>query len=341
MADARWLLLAHHLPARPSNARVKTWRHLNRIGAVAVRNSVYVLPNREPCREDFEWLCGEIAALGGEASIFAADVVDNGGGDEIIRAFQAARSADYHTLTREARRLARGRSRHAATQAARKRLSRSIRALRDRFAALEAVDFFTAPGRQDAAGAIEALEKFLAGPFPTPAVSTHLSDSDYHNRRWVTRPRPGVDRMASAWLIRRFIDHGAIFTFAEKPQDGTVAFDMFGGEFTHESSHCTFETLVDRFGIADNVVGRLAQIVHDLDLKETRFAPPEAAGVGRMIEGLRQVHESDAALLDHGIAMFEALARSFETTDRGENTRPPRGTRPHANPRKMRRRGAN
>jgi hypothetical protein len=328
MADPRWLLLAHQLPTRASNARVKTWRRLNQIGAVAVRNSLYVLPNTEQCREDFEWLRGEIAALGGEASIFAADTVGASGAEEIVRAFQAARAADYRHLARQARTLAAAcRSQRRARPAARSRLSRSIRALRDRFAALQSVDFFTAPGRQDAARAIEAVDDLLAGPRSPLSTSSRLSAADYQNRRWVTRPRPGVDRMASAWLIRRFIDPAAVFAFAEHPQDGDVAFDMYGGEFSHDGPHCTFETLVNRFGFADGVVARIGQIVHDLDMKEVRFALPEAPGIGRMVEGLRRNQRTDTMMLEQGIAMFEALAQSFEASDEAKPRRPGRATK--------------
>jgi hypothetical protein len=131
----------------------------------------------------------------------------------------------------------------------------------------------------------------------------------------VTRPRPGVDRMASAWLIRRFIDPRATFAFVERPGDGDVPFDMYVGDFSHQGSLCTFETLAERFELTDAVVMRIGQIVHDLDMKDTRYATPEGPAVGRMVEGLRHLHADDQVLLDHGIEMFEALASSFRSTD--------------------------
>ena len=139
-----------------------------------------------------------------------------------------------------------------------------------------------------------------------------VSSKDFVKRRWVTRPRPGVDRMASAWLIRRFVDPKATFAFADKPSASDVPFDMYSGEFSHQGTSCTFEVLVQRFGITDAAVLRLAQIVHDLDMKDTRYNTPEAPAVQRMVDGLRQVHADDGALLEQGIQMFEALARSFE-----------------------------
>src|SRR5262245_24802754 len=105
MSEPRWLLLAHQLPTRPSNARVKTWRRLQQVGAVAARNSVYVLPNTEQCREDFEWIRSEIASLGGEATVFAADVLTADGVEDIVAIFQRARDADYRALKRDADKL--------------------------------------------------------------------------------------------------------------------------------------------------------------------------------------------------------------------------------------------
>jgi hypothetical protein len=309
----RWLLLAHQLPTRSSNARVKTWRRLQQLGAVPARNSVYVLPNTPQCREDFEWIRTEIVALGGEATVFAADVVNQDGGDDIVSSFQRARDADYRALKRDAERLG-GRTR-SARASRHDGVHRLVRGLRERLNELQRVDFFNAPGGQAAADAVSALERRLAAPaVEKKETDVRFSAKDFTNRRWVTRPRPGVDRMASAWLIRRFIDPGATFGFVDRARDGEVPFDMYDGDFSHQGKLCTFETLARLFGLSDAVVVQVGEIVHDLDLKETRYAAPEGPAVGRMVEGLRLLHPGDPALLEQGIAMFEALARSFESS---------------------------
>lgn len=336
--NPRWLLLAHQLPTRSSNARVKTWRRLQQLGAVAARNSVYVLPNTPQCREDFEWIRSEIVALGGDATVFAADVVSPGA-DDLVAAFVRARDADFLALKRDAERMA-GRvrpanaSRHDGTR-------RAVKGLRERLQEIQRVDFFGTAHGPAAADAVAAIEQRLAGPSQdtdTKEGDVRLSTKDFVKRRWVTRPRPGVDRMSSAWLIRRFIDPRATFAFTDRPRAGDVAFDMYDGEFSHQGDLCTFETLARRFGLKSAVVHQIGRIVHDLDLKETRYASPEGPAVGRMVEGLRQLHADDAALLEQGIAMFEALARSFEssapaasgppgaTLPRSARVRPPRGS---------------
>jgi hypothetical protein len=314
---ARWLLLAHQLPTRLSNARVKTWRRLQHIGAVASRNSVYVLPNTDQCREDFEWLRSEIVALGGDATVFSADAVSPGGGEDIVATFRRTRDADYRDLKREAdKMMTSARGKPASGKPAGPAWDRSVRALRERFTAIERIDFFNAAVREAAAASIAALEQRSSGRKRAASHDTApLAVADFRNRRWATRPRPGVDRMSSAWLIRRLIDPNATFAFVDHPGVSDVPFDMFIGEFSHQGQLCTFEVLARRFGLAEPVVEHIGQIVHDLDMHDTKYGSPDAPAIGRMVEGFRQLYADDQILLEHGIEMFEALARAFSSPD--------------------------
>jgi hypothetical protein len=279
---------------------------------VQTKNSVYVLPNNEQCREDFEWLRSEIVALGGEATVFAAEALD-AGGDELVAAFRRARDTEYRALKQDAdRMLSSTRAKRRPPIANREEWRRNVRRLRDRFTEIERTDFFQARTGQDTLSVISALEHLAASSKET--VAPHgpvLAPTAFKGRRWVTRPRPGVDRMASAWLIRRFVDPAAAFGFVEQPADHDVPFDMYTGEFSHHGTSCTFETLTQRFGITDPSVARIGQIVHDLDMKERRYAPLEAPAVERMVEGLQTLYPDDETLLQQGMVMFEALARSF------------------------------
>ena len=315
MSEPRWLLLAHQLPTRLSNARVKTWRRLQQLGAVPSRNSVYVLPNTEPCREDFEWLRSEIVALGGEATVFAGDAISQGGLEDIMAVFEENRTQAYRALRKDIDRLlASLRSKRPAANH-RQKVARVVRTLRERFDALERIDFFGATARDETGYALAELERKIAGPERTRKTASSVPKKEqFQRRRWVTRRRPGVDRMASAWLIRSFIDSEAVFAFVDKPAESDVPFDMYTGGFGHQGGLCTFEVLCAEFGIATVAVTKVAQIVHDLDLKEHKYAAPEAAIIGRMVDGLRAIHDEDTALLEQGIGMFDALARSFETS---------------------------
>ena len=315
-----WLLLVYQLPAKPSNIRVRTWRRLLQVGAVGLKNSAYVLPNTPEAKEDFEWIKAEIVALKGRANVFLADHLDAATQEEIASAFQAARESDFQKIQRDAKKLLSAIKRRPAAIASRHKLQRSARALRERLTSILSIDFFHAPGHDEAIVLLDESEALLAkAPAAAKAISKggeKLMVEKFRSKTWVTRPRPGVDRMSSAWLIRRFIDAGAKFAFAEKPDgvQGGVPFDMFGVLFGHEGNSCTFETLLRRFSINGNALARIGQIVHNLDLKDERFEAPEAIAVGRLVEGLRQIHSDDRKLLEHGMEIFEALYRSLTNT---------------------------
>ena len=249
------------MPAHPSNGRVKIWRRLQQVGAIALKNAVHVLPDSAQSLEDFEWLREEVVALGGEASIFNVSSMSQ---------------ADERYIVGELKE------------------KKTMQAIENQPLVSE--------DRRDAS--------------PVP----RLDPAAYRNRVWVTRPRPGVDRFASAWLIRRFIDRDATFTFAAAPDryPDAVPFDMYqAGGFKHEGDLCTFEVLQDRFGIRDAAVKRIAELVHDIDLKEDRYKSPHTATVANLVEGLRASIPDDAKLLEQGIVMFEALYQSFQNTRRG------------------------
>jgi hypothetical protein len=325
-AAHRWLLLVHQLPAKPSNLRVRTWRRLQQLGAVAVKQAVYALPDSPTAREDFEWLKTEIEAAGGQASVFSADTVDTWSSDELVEEFRRAREADYVALGRLVERaLAAARGKRAPRRS-RRASSRVVETFRQRLAAVEAIDFFGSAGRDRVGVLLSDLRQALSAPEApgAEAAASGRTPRSFVGRMWVTRPRPGIDRMGSAWLIKRFIDPEARFGFVEEaPSSGNaVPFDMFGVEFTHRADWCTFETLAHTFAVTDAAVGRLATIVHDLDLKDARFGAPETGAVGALVDGLRELYADDHALLEQGMTMFEALYRAFSRAGRRAGPRP-------------------
>jgi hypothetical protein len=331
-AAPRWLLLVHQLPAKPSNLRVRTWRRLQQLGAIAVKQAVYALPDSPSAREDFEWLKTEIETGGGEASVFAADTVNTWSSDELVQEFRRARENDYTALSREVERALKAARRARAPRRSRRATARIIDTFRQRLATIEAIDFFGSAGRDRVATLVSELQQALSAEISADrgTESSQSSRRDSFRRRiWVTRPRPGIDRMGSAWLIKRFIDPEARFGFVEQPPAAgdEVPFDMFGVEFTHRGEWCTFETLARTFDITDGAVERLAAIVHDLDLKDAKFGAPEVATVGAIVEGLQALHSDDDVLLDGGMTMFEALYRAFDRAAQRAGPRPVAGRR--------------
>jgi hypothetical protein len=292
-AAGRWLLLIHQIPPKPDYFRVKVRRRLQRLGAVALKSSVYVLPNRNDTREDFEWLRGEIVADGGEATLCAAALLAGASDAELEGRFRAERDADYAESARAAREPA----------------ADGVR-LRRRLEEVTAVDFFGAPGRADAERALAALEH-AAGSAAPERSATSTPAASVRGRTWVTREGVFVDRIASSWLVRHFIDPQARFKFVPargyRPRPGELRFDMFQGEFTHEGDRCTFETLLARFALDDPALGAIAEIVHDIDCKDEKFARPEAPGVASVLAGLARAYADDAQRVEHGATVFDAL----------------------------------
>jgi hypothetical protein len=319
----QWLLFVHQLPSNPSNLRVRTWRRLQQIGAIPVKQAVYVLPDTPGTREDFEWLTVEVKGAGGEASVFAADSIDTSSDNALMDEFRRAREEAYAVLGRDVEKALKqyGRSRqpHSTHSPA---LDRLVQTFRERLAAIEKIDFFGSAGRDRVTALLQQLVNRATAGRVNGAAAQPVAPNGfeaYRGRLWITRPRPGVDRMASAWLIRRFIDPEARFGFAtdrEAVAADAVPFDMFGVEFSHQGDGCTFETLCSVFSIRGPAIARLKAIVHDLDLKDSRFDALDAPTVGAMIEGLQLAYADDEALLAHGMTLFDSLYRAFEQSAR-------------------------
>ncbi|HEV2720505.1 MAG TPA: chromate resistance protein ChrB domain-containing protein [Thermoanaerobaculia bacterium] len=302
---ARWLLLIHQLPPTPPYLRVKVARRMQRIGAVAIKNTVYVLPAAENTLEDFQWTVREIRAGGGEANVFEARVVEGLTDAEIQQLFTSVRDDDYARLAEEAKALLKAASRKKRAGAP---LGAELQQLRERMAEIQAIDYFGAAKGQVVAALLDQVAGRLAGAPPAPP---RRPPAAYRGRTWVTRTGVHVDRMSSAWLIRRFIDGDAKFKFVQgkqyTPQPGEVRFDMFDAEFTHEGDRCTFEVLADRMGIDDPAVRAIGELVHDIDLKETKFNRPETPGVALLINGMAMAHHGDEERLARAASVLEDL----------------------------------
>lgn len=316
--SARWLLLIHQIPPKPSYFRVKVWRRLQRLGAVGVKSSVYALPKSEQTQEDFQWVLREILEGGGEACLCEVQLVDGLSDAEVEGMFQAARQADYERIAEEARRVGESFPSNLERESpVRPQLESEHLRLQRRLAEVVAIDFFGAPGREAADGLISGLEARLhERPGSTQAIpSSIVRPEELKGHTWVTRKGLHVDRMASAWLIRRFVDPEARFKFVSgkgyRPDSAELRFDMFEAEFTHEGDHCTFEVLIERLGLNDPALRPIAEIVHDIDLKDSKFNRRETPGIDRLIAGIAMAHKDDEERLARGAAIFDDLYEYF------------------------------
>ncbi len=296
---APWLLLVFSLPSTRASQRVEVWRKLQRYGALGLRSSGYVLPNTPPNQEKLEWLATAIRNYKGQASVVQVQGFDDLPDKRLQQQFVEARSRDYERLLREVKKV-------AALSHTRRPTGRLSR-LRRQFQEVAAIDFFDSPLR----GRIETLfAQADESDAANPGRKGKGKSAEYLNRVWMTRPRPGIDRVSSAWLIRRFVDFKARFIFGNDPtaQPEAIPFDMFHPQgFGHRGEDCTFETLRKEFAIRDARVRRIAQIIHDADLGDEKFGRVEGLGLDQVLNGWAQQDLTDDELLQRGMELIEGL----------------------------------
>jgi len=295
---APWLLLVFSLPANRASQRVEIWRKLQRYGMLPLRSAGHVLPNSPANQERMEWLATAIRAYKGDASVVQVQSFDNLTDDQLKKLFLEARSRDYQKLLHETKKL--------LVLSPSRRPSGGLNRIRRRFQELQDIDFFGSPLRSK-------LENLLARAdeaSQTKPARSKPKSGEFANRVWITRPRPGIDRVSSAWLIRRYIDPKARFVFGAAPNShpDAIPFDMFCDEgFGHRGDNCTFETLVQEFGIRDGEVKRIAQIIHDADLGDGKFERTEGVGLDKVLNGWAEQDVPDDELLQRGMELIEGL----------------------------------
>ena len=310
MAPAEgWLLLVHQLPPKPLYLRAQVRRRLAQVGALPLKNSVYVLPDRNDCLEDLQWIAQEAVAGGGEACVCRVEFIDGVSPAELKARFQAAtdeRLKEHKVLL--AQRLADVRRRKTASHGA-----DLLRIQRQLDEALR-TDFFASDVGTEVRTLMTAIRSAIARS-ARKSQPPARSASSLKGRVWVTRRDPHIDRLATAWLIRRFVDPAARFRFVDRSGGPTRAaersFDMTGADFTHEGERCSFETMCARLGLTDPALGELAEIVHDLDLKDNKFGRADAAGVQRLVDGLSASHPDSGTRTIAALPLFDALFASF------------------------------
>lgn len=312
---AGWYVLIHQLPPDPPYLRAKIAHRLARVGALALKNAVYVLPRRDSCLEDLQWIAEEATTSGGTAFIAAAEWIAGVNDEDLLQRFSAARSADYVALAAEVRQEAEARQQLASRGSGRGAGAR-LAQLRQRLAEIARIDWSDAPGRAEVERLLERLESESGRP-PAKASSS-ATVAELRGLTWVTRPDVYVDRIATAWLVRRFVDPKARFRFTAAPgrqrKTGEITYDVTGGDLAHEGERCTFQVLLDRLGLEDAGLRTIGEIVADIDLKDLRHGHPETAGVERLLSGLVARHVQDRDRLEKGAELFDALYAALRAT---------------------------
>jgi len=326
-----WLLLIHQLPASPAYQRVKLRRRLQALGAVAVKKTVQALPASAEALEDFQWIGKELEAAGGDAFVCEARLVEGITDAQLKALFDQARDTDYRALSQEAAVVARALSGKRVVSAdALVRARSALPRLRKWLAEIGAIDFFGANGGEAAEIALRELEEHLMRtdkrrPEPKAAEPAKHLLKELKSKVWVTREHVHVDRIACAWLIRTFIDAKARFKFVPasgyRAQPKELRFDMADAEFTHRGDRCSFEVLLGEIGVSDPALKAIAEIIHDLDLKDGKFGRAEAEGVRQLLTGITLDSDDDPTRIARGSELFNNLYRSLQRRPSGSGKR--------------------
>jgi hypothetical protein len=296
--ESPWLLLVFSLPSGKASERMQIWRKLQKFGTVPFRNSGYLLPNNPENQERLAWAASAIQSHGGEASSLEVNTISDFSVNAVQDLFREAREPDFSALLNEMDEMGEAPEPHSVKMVRfRRRLDEII-----------AIDFFESPLRRKAEGALARLET------PTQdkkiITRTKAAKKDYQARIWITRTRPGIDRVSSAWLIARFIDTKPKFIFDNDAtkQPKAVPFDMYGEKgFAHEGDNCTFETLCHAFRITDKKALLVAQAIHDADLEDGKFGRTEGQAINLILKGWAKQNLSDDELLRRGMQLVEGL----------------------------------
>jgi hypothetical protein len=306
-----WLVFSYSLPSKTqSSPRVALWRRLRRLGAITLTGGIHVLPAREEDLEAFQWLAEEVQQAKGEAVVMRVEQFEGLADADLIERFRRARAEDYAALETQACALEE-RPRVRLKPEERSRMREKLERLRRQHAEIARIDFFDAPEGSLVAAHLARIAQALAAGEASSAVVTPAAIQTYRDKRWVTRPRPHVDRLACIWLIRRFINPDAVIHYANTPGDDEVAFDMRKGVFSHQGNLCTFETMVAAFGLQDPSLHLMGEIVHEIDLRDGRYIHPETAVIDAVLKGWLLMGFSNQELEAHGVALFEGLYAAF------------------------------
>ena len=299
MRATSWLLLLYSLPTRQKTERVAVWRRFKKIGAIQIKTSTYLLPDEPAQYEQFQWLAQQIRDYGGDSTLVRAKEIESLTKEKVITMFNDARSKDYAELRKSLQGfIGRRKKMEAETTAAElERLTRQFREIRE-------VDFFDSPRGHDVAMLLRRAE----GRSRARQLAV-LDAKQYQGKTWLTRPRPEIDRVGSAWLISKFIDRKPKFVFAPSADavPNAIPFDMLDAEFSHHGNCCTFETLIRRFAISDKSIAKIGEMIHDADLDDARFQRVEAVGIDRVLKGWAKQELPDEEILRRGFECFDAL----------------------------------
>lgn len=301
-----WVVFSYSLSAKSSSPRVAVWRQLKRTGAISHAGGVYVLPMREDCLEAFTWLAQQVRQAGGEALVMRVGQFEGLTDQQVIALFRQIRQEDYTALDARVMQFEETLSQQGDSEE-RLALKDELDRLQKQHADIVRIDYFECPERAVLAARLARLRQVILPEPSAPVEVIVRAVAAYRDAHWVTRPHPYVDRLACAWLIRRFVNPDASIRYTAEPQAGEIPFDMPDAEFSHRGDRCTFEVMLLAFGLDDPALHALAEIVHEIDVHDGVYARPETGGVDALLRGWQLASLSDQEMEARGLLLFDGL----------------------------------
>lgn len=311
----KWIVFSYSLPTGANTARVTLWRRLRRLGAISPTGSVYILPAQDDCVESFQWLAREIQQAGGETLVMHVSQFEGLDDRQLIALFNQSRHEEYEEILGSLADL----ERQIAASEAEVTLvdfQSTLHKLQKQQDEVARIDYFQCPLGRNVTAQLNRIKQQLAPNDATNLQIATVGIAQYQDKQWVTRPRPHVDRLASAWLIRRYLNAEASIRYAVEPEPGEVGFDMDGAEFSHQGNLCTFEVMLRAFQLDEPALHLLAEIVHEIDLRDGRYQRPETSGIDSTLRGWLLAGVPDSELERLGIGLFEGLYAALSSADR-------------------------
>lgn len=302
-----WILMFYSMPSKPERNRLRIYRRLQKEGTLSLKDGVHILPFSDDRYEFFQWLSQEIKTLGGEMQFVTIEKIEMMENNDVIALFHAQAEGSYVTVEERIKAFSIDLTQEHETRQNLKKIIRD-------FDALYAIDFFHSHKGKSLQKAIQNAQNKLESAFISTSVSEPMippyNIADFQGKQWQTRTRPFVDRMASAWLIRKCIDPKAEFIFVntiDTSNSDCITYDMNEATFTHIGDLCTFEVLLKSFSIQDNALDTIAKIIHDLDINDDKYCTPEAEGIKLILTAIRANGIDDLDILTKSSEIFEYL----------------------------------
>lgn len=299
--NQKWILAFYSIPSKPEKNRVKIYRKLQKHGALALKDGVYILPFTPDNHEFFTWLRGEIALFDGSMNFATVEKLDTISDDELMASFVALATSAYEVIVDKISSLG---------TPADDSYAQNLKKIIKEFQTIEEHDYFGSPKSKELKKELQLLQEVLWQENHIAPAVPKRDIMEYQDKIWQTRPRPFVDRMASAWLIKNYIDKEAKFIFSQEIDSSAISFDMQDATISHIGDLCTFEVLLKSFSLENEALLNIAKLIHNLDINDDKYHTPHAEGIKLILSSIRETSKDDYEIIKKSGTIFDYIVKN-------------------------------